>query len=512
MQNTNDVIVSVRNLTKTFPGGVVALDNVSLDIHAGEILALLGENGSGKSTFVKILAGIYIPDAGEVWVKTNGKLAKVDISDPVEALRYGIALVSQVPQLVDKLTVAENLAVTLATLKWRGSHSFKSIYRVSRLIREEGERFGFKIDPNERVFNLSYSQKQMVEIFRALLLGAKVLLLDEVLTYLPAAEKRRFYDILLKFRAEGGAVVLITHKLSEAFELSDRIAVIRSGRIVGVVKTKDTTLQDVRSMMFDATTRHLARERVSTNSGPGKEEIVVKDLHVKDDFGREVVKGVNMVVRRGEIVGVAGVAGNGQKELIETIVGLRKPVKGCVEVAGVDATRRGIKYVRSLGVCFIPDRPLEYGCSLDHSILENVAITFSLGSGFLMNWDRLRELARKMISEYQVVTPGENTSLKVLSGGNIMKVIVGKEIDSASRAIIACNPTRGLDEAAASFVRQKIRSRVEKDELAVLIASEDLDELLTISDRIYVANSGKLYGPFDPRFTPREEIEEYMVM
>jgi len=515
MHHDGRVAVSVKDLRKSFPGGVTALDGVSLDIHFGEILALLGENGSGKSTLVKVLYGIYAPDSGEVRVNIGGKLTRVLINEPIEAMHYGIVLVSQVPQLIDKLSVAENLAITLSSLKWKGATSLSGVSRVSSVIEKECERLGLKIDPNEKVYNLTYTLKQQVELLRALTIGARVLLLDEVLTYLPTREKKRFYDILLKLRKEGRSIVLITHKLPEAFEVSDRIAVMRNGKILGVVNAGEITLQEVRSMMFGAAVKLLINDKTpSRKAGKtlGGEEIVVEQLHVKDDYGRDAVRGVNLVVRKGEIVGIAGVAGNGQRELLEAVVGLRRPERGIVRIAGLDITKRGARLARSLGVSFIPDRPLEYGCSVDHSVLDNMAVPFSLTNGLLLRWGRLREIAEKVIGEYQVVAPGVDASLKSLSGGNIMKVVVSKEIESASRAIVAHNPTRALDEVSAAFVRQRIRSRAERDRLAVLMASEDLDEVLRMSDVVYVANSGRLYGPLDPESTPREEVEKLMVM
>lgn len=513
--NNGKIVIAVKDLRKSFPGGVTALDGVSLDVYSGEILALLGENGSGKSTLVKVLYGVYVPDSGEVRVNVGGKLARVLIKEPIEAMRYGIVLVSQVPQLIDKLSVAENLAITLSSLKWKGITPLSRVSHVSSAIEKECERFGLKIDPNEKVYNLTYVQKQQVELLRALVIGARVLLLDEVLTYLPTKEREKFYGILLKLREEGRSIVLITHKLPEAFEVSDRIAVMRNGKILGIVNTRESTPQEVRSMMFGTATKLLTDERTLSRKAEkalGDAEIVVEGLHVKDDYGREAVKGVNLVVRRGEVVGITGVAGNGQRELLEAVVGLRKPEKGTVRIAGSDVTKQGARLVRLLGVSFIPDRPLEHGCSLDCSILDNVAVAFSLANGLTLRWARLRDIAEKVISEYRVVAPSAHASLKALSGGNIMKIIVSKEIESASRAIVAYNPTRALDEVAAASVRQRIRYRAERDQLAVLIASEDVDEVLQVSDVVYVANSGRLYGPLDPKTTPREEVEKLMVM
>lgn len=506
-----NVVLLARGISKSFPGGVVALDNVTLDMRVGEVLALLGENGSGKSTFVKILYGVYTADAGEIYLRAGDRLERVNIGSPADAMKLGIMMVSQVPQLVGKLTIAENLALTLKSLKLHGVKSITSISKISKIIAEESERVGIKVDPNERVYNLTYTQKQLVEILKAMIIGARVLLLDEALTYLPHLERKKLYQALMKLKEEGRSIVVITHKIPEAMEVSDRIAVLRAGRLVGVVNTREISIDQVRAMMFgQEKAKQISYSRIQIENKPGEPVIVVKDLYVEDDYGREAVKGVDLSVRAGEVVGVAGIAGNGQRELVEAIVGLREIKSGDIILAGVSVKRGGIKLVRDIGIGVIPDRLIEFGVSIENSILDNIAACIAR-NGLIVKWDLVRKLAASFINEYQIVTPSPEASVKYLSGGNILKCIVSKELEVARKAIVAHNPTRVLDEASAIYVRRKIKEKAAKEGVAVLLVSEDLDEVLMTSDTIFVMSSGKLYGPFSPD-TPREEIEKYMVM
>jgi simple sugar transport system ATP-binding protein len=510
-ESVENVILSARNISKSFPGPVIALDRVSLDLYAGEILALLGENGSGKSTFVKILYGIYTPDHGEILMKTGRVLERVTINSPADAMSKGILMVSQVPQLISKLTVAENMALTLTSLRIHGVKSLTSIKKILKIISEESEKIGIKIDPNEKVYNLTYTQKQLVEILRAMIVNAKILLLDEALTYLPLLERRKLYQALLKLKERGGSIVIITHKISEAMEISNRIAVLRAGKIVGVVNTWETTIDQVRVMMFgEERSKQISYVKVQTINPRGEPRITIRNLHVEDDYGREIVRGVNLTIHAGEVVGIAGISGNGQRELLESIVGLRKIKSGDIYVDNVNVKRSGVKNIRELGVSFIPDRLLEHGISPEESIVENIAAC-TVRNGINIPWGLIEEISRKLINSYQIIAPSTKTPVKYLSGGNILKTIVAREIENAKKALIACNPTRTLDEVSAMYVRRRIREKAVNENLAVLIASEDLDEVLMVSDIIYVMNTGRLYGPLTPE-APREDIEKLMVM
>jgi simple sugar transport system ATP-binding protein len=496
-------VVSLKEITKTFPGGIVALDNVSLDVYRGEIVALLGENGAGKSTLVKVMYGVYTPDKGRVYV--DGK--PVFFKSPRDAIRKGIVMVSQVPQLIERLTVAENFLLSLESVGLASPFTLTS--RVAEFIEKESKRYSIPVDPNARVWSLTYTQKQMAEILRAIMIGARVLILDEALTYLPVIERQKFVKFLLEFKSRGGTVVLITHKIPEALETSDRIVVLRHGRIVASLSREEATPETIRRYMFGEESRRLAE--ALPRSKPGKKKvIVVERLRVLDDYGREAVRGVSLEVLEGEVVGIAGIVGNGQSELIEAVAGLRKAVAGRVVIDGVDVTNMGAKAVRDAGVGVIPDYPLRLGVSADNTIVENIAALFNKQP--VIDWTGMRRIARHVISKLNVKASSEDDLVKTLSGGNIMKVIIGRELLYAKKALVAYNPTRALDEVSAAAVRGAIKSRAINDGLAVLFASEDLDEVLELSDKVYVINTGQLYGPFDPDKTSRDEIEKYMVM
>ncbi|WFO76061.1 ABC transporter ATP-binding protein [Desulfurococcaceae archaeon MEX13E-LK6-19] len=494
-------IIVLRNITKRFPG-VVALDKVSMDVRKGEVLALLGENGAGKSTLVKILYGIYMPDEGEIIVEGR----KVTISDPRDAINLGIVMVSQSPQIIDSLTVAENI---ILGLKQYGV--FTPVSKVVDYIKKTSQEIGIKVDPKTPVWQLSYTQKQLVEIMRAILLGAKVLILDEAITYLPLEEKKKFYKFIRAFADKGGSVILITHKIYEAMDVADRITVLRLGRVVGTVEKTKVTIDDVRKLMFGERSAEITYERLPLSKPEDKVVLEIKDVWVLGDFGEYAVKGVSLKIRAGEVVGIAGVAGNGQKELIQAIVGLRKISKGKVFFEGKDVTNKGTNVIRRMGTGYIPDIPARYGVSLDNTIEENIAI-IPVFTNFIIDWNKIRDLAKKLIDEYKIMTPSSTTPVKLLSGGNIMKVLVSRELTAAKKLLIAYNPTRALDEATAIKVRKIIKEKAMKEKIAVLFASEDLDEVFQMSDTIAVMNSGKIVGVFPAEKAKREEVEKLMVM
>ncbi|MEM0368447.1 MAG: ATP-binding cassette domain-containing protein [Desulfurococcaceae archaeon] len=510
-ENYNNLILSINKLSKVFPGGIIALENVNLDLYAGEVVSILGENGSGKSTLVKILYGVYTPDSGEIKLRINNTMLKVHFSTPLDAMRHGIVLVNQVPQLIDRLSIAENLAITLSTLKIK-SCVFSNIEYVSKMLRETAELLGVKIDPGEKVYNLTYTQKQFIELIRAIMVDAKIIMLDEALTYLPPIEKKKWYDLLKTLKNSGKTIVLITHKIHEALELSDRIVVLRKGRIVGVVNGNEATADRVRQLMFGESFNgnELIKQNNSNVNQHLEHEIVIENLYVSDDHGREILRDVNLNVKKGEIAGVVGVSGSGQRELIESIVGLRKPVRGKIKVAEVDVIHQGIKALRRSGVGFITDHPLKYCISSDNSIVENIALS-CCPSGLILNWDLIEKKTREIIEEYNIQAESVNSPVKTLSGGNLMKVIIGRELERAKRVFIAYNPTRALDELSTVRVLNKLKSKARDEKVSVLIASDDADEVLSICDTLYVLSSGRLIGPFNPRNTPRERIEELMV-
>ncbi len=500
-----EVTVLVKDLVKRFPG-VLALDHVRFELRKGEIHALLGENGAGKTTFVKILYGVYVPDSGEIYI--NGK--RVIFTSPIDAIRHGISLVSQIPQLIGSLTISENIILGLEKFGMMAS-----IRKVENYIREESEEVGIKVDPNTEVWKLSYTQKQLVELLRAVMLGAKVLMLDEAITFLPIREKRKFYKFMRKFASQGGSVILITHKIPEALEVADRISVLRRGRYVGTVETRAASIDDVRKMMFGERSAQITYERLPTSTPDEKVVLDVKDLWVMGDYGAFSVKGVKLQVRAGEVLGIAGVAGNGQLELVQAIMGLRKVSKGRIAILAngdlKDVTNKGTGKVRSLGTGYIPDEPLKFGVSMENNIEENLAMLPAIAKG-IIKWRQVRGLANRLINEFKVVTPSSKTPVKLLSGGNIMKVLVARELSIAKKLLVAYNPTRALDEVTAVMVRKIIKEKVLKERLAVLLVSEDLDEIFQVSDTIAVMNSGRIVKTFPAEKAEREQVEKLMVM
>ena len=494
-------VVSVVGISKKFPGSI-ALDGVDFTILEGEVHALLGENGAGKTTLVKILYGIYVPDRGEIYVRGR----KAQINSPKEAIRQGIVMVSQVPQLIDKLTVAENLIL--------GLEKYGFITRVGKVryfIREKSREVGIEVDPDTEVWKLSYTQKQLVELLRALLLNAKVLLLDEAITFLPLIEKKKFYKFIRDFANKSGSVILITHKIYEALEVADRITVLRLGRVVGTVPRSKVSPDVVRKMMFAERSSQVTYERLPMSTPRESAALEISDLWVMGDHGDHAVRGVSLTLRAGEVMGIAGIAGNGQKELIQAIVGLRRVEKGRIRLYSEDITNRSVSKVRIRGVGYIPDQPAKYGLSLENSIEENLAMLPSL-TNRLINWGSIRDLARKLIKEFNIMTPSPKTPVKFLSGGNIMKVLVSRELLVARRLLVAYNPTRALDEVTAIMVRKIIKEKASTEGIGVLVASEDLDEILQISDRIAVMNSGRVVRVFLSSEAVRDEIEKLMVM
>jgi len=500
------IVIRVRSVSKRFPG-VVALDRVDLDIYGGAIHTLLGENGAGKSTLAKVLAGIYVPDSGSIYINER----RVSIASPADALRLGIYYVPQMPSLIEGLTVAENLAISLNNFG-----VLTSMRRIEDFIRAESEEIGIKVDPDAEVSKLSFTQKQVVELFRALLLGSSLLILDEVLSFLPTSEKKLMLSYIGKLKAEGRGVVIITHKIPEAVEIADRITVMRSGRVVAVLDARSREAKDldfIRTLMFGD------RSAAKANSNGvaecqrvlGEPVIELIDARCRDDRGALALRGVSLEVKRGEILGIAGVAGNGQKELVEVLAGLRKLESGVYRVAGVDVTNKGSSTIRKLGVSVVVDSPLSYALAPDASILENVSMGFTR-SKLLVKWDEIRGVFRELADEFNLVYPSPRSPVKVLSGGNVMKLHTAIELRRAVNALVLYNPSRMLDEATTKKLRNMIVDYARRRKVGVVLVSEDLDEVLELSDRVAVMSSGRVVGIFDRSSADRDRIESLMVM
>ncbi|MDK2372191.1 MAG: ABC transporter ATP-binding protein [Candidatus Korarchaeota archaeon] len=485
----------MEGIVKRFPG-VLANDHVNFELLPGEIHALLGENGAGKTTLMNILYGIYQPDDGKIFVK--GK--KVRIRSPRDAIRLGIGMVHQHFLLVDKHTVAENLAMGYA-------RSFLNPLReVKDRIRDFAEKYGIQVDPDAYIWQLSVGEQQKVEIVKALYAGADILILDEPTSVLTPQEARDLFNVLRRMKEDGKGIVFITHKLSEVFEVADRVTVMRRGRVVGTLRVEEATKESLARMMVG---RDVVFELEKVLGKPGRPVLEVKDLVVLGDRGREAVKGVSFEVREGEIFGVAGVAGNGQRELVQAIVGLRRVKSGSVSVMGVDATNKSPREIAELGVGHIPEERLKFGIVPDMSVAENSVLKSyyrpPYRRGLLLDYGEIRRTAESLINEYEIAVPSPDTQARLLSGGNMQKLIVGREIRRDPKLIVASNPTFGLDVGATEYIRKLLLKKRDEGR-AILLVSGDLDEVIQLSDRIAVMFEGRFVGVVRPEEVTREEI------
>jgi simple sugar transport system ATP-binding protein len=475
--------IEMRGITKRFPG-VIANDKADFDIHAGEVHALLGENGAGKSTLMKILYGMYHPDEGEILL--NGK--PVTIASPNDSINLGIGMIHQHFMLVPTLTVAENVALGLPSS--RGA--LTDLDRVSKRIVELAGIYGLKIDPSAYVWQLSVGQQQRVEIIKALYRGAALLILDEPTAVLTPQEVDELFVIMRQMVKDGHALIFISHKLHEVVEISNRITVLRDGRRIGTRLTSETTKQDLANWMVGREIG-FAPDRGKVEIGEAR--LKLEKVECGSDRGTPGLRGVSIEVRSGEILGIAGVSGNGQRELAEAITGLRKVTAGRVFLDGKDITNFAPGDITELNLSYIPEERMRDGMIKDFTIAENMILRehhkmpYSR-MGFL-NLNDISKHADELIAKFHVKTPSRETHAKNLSGGNIQKVVLAREISRNPRAIIAAQPTRGLDIGATEYVREQLLIERRKG-VAVMLISEDLDEILALSDRIAVLYEGQV--------------------
>ncbi len=488
--------VELRNITKHFPG-VCANDRVTFDVRAGEIHALLGENGAGKSTLMKILYGLYQADEGEIRVNDQ----PIKIKTPSDAMRQGIGMIHQHFQLVPVFTVAENIALGLRSSR----EPMTDLDVVSKRLLELGERYGLRVDPNAIVWQLAVGQQQRVEILKALYRDAALLILDEPTAVLVPQEVDDLFVTLRKLTETGHALIFISHKLHEVMKISDRVTVLRDGRVVGTVATKETTQKELARMM-------VGREVVDGwGKPPVKSDQVVlrvEKLSVLSDKGLPAVKNLSLDVRAGEIVGVAGVSGNGQREFAEALAGLRRAASGAVAVCGNDLTNHPSADVIAAGVAFIPEERMTMGVIRDFTVQENAILethgNAPLSRHTLFDFGKIAAHTTRLVREYDVKTPTLDTPVKALSGGNIQKLILARELSRQPKLLIAAQPTRGVDIGATEYIHKRlIEQRAQGT--AILLISEDLDEVLALADRIAVMYEGEIVGIVSPN-TPIDDL------
>ncbi len=490
--------LEMRGITKRYPG-VVANDHIDLDVRPGEIHALLGENGAGKTTLMNILYGLARPDEGEILLDGT----PVRISGPSDAIARGISMVHQHFMLVPVLTVAENILLGEETM---AGPVFIDQNEARKRIRELGKRFHFEIDPDAKVGTLSVGWQQRVEILKALYRQAQILVLDEPTAVLTPQETEEIFAVLRRLAAEGHSIVFISHKLYEVLEIADRITVIRRGKVVGTRLPAETNEDDLAELMVG---REVQLTVDRGDSHPADVVIRLEGLKVADDRGSEVVRSVDLEVRAGEILGIAGVAGNGQDELVEALVGLRRPTAGKITLDGRDVTGKGPRHMNEAGVAFVPADRQRFGLVLTFDVADNLVLTSYYRSpyarGILRNESAIEAAAKKTVAAFDIRTPSVRARLSTLSGGNQQKVVVGREFDRTLSLLILDQPTRGLDVGSIEFIHRRTIEQRDAG-TAILLVSAELDEVLELSDRIAVMYRGRVVAILDGRTADKNEV------
>ncbi len=495
-----NLAVRMVNITKTF-SNVVANNNITLEIHRGEILSLLGENGSGKTTLMNMLSGIYFPDSGQIYV--NGE--EVSIASPKDALDLHIGMIHQHFKLVDVFTAAENIILGL------NEKAVLDLNGVRRAVKEICDRYGFVIDPDKKVYDMSVSEKQTLEIVKVLYRGADILILDEPTAVLTPQETEKLFAVMRNMKADGKSIVIITHKLHEVMEISDRVAVLRKGEYIGEVPTSQSNPQQLTDMMVGkATTLNIDRPEPNGLT----ERLIVKNLTVKDADGVKKLSNVSFTAYGGEILGIAGISGSGQRELLEAIAGLQDPEEGssimfippdkeASELVGRDPEDI---YKSGVGLAFVPEDRFGMGLVGSMDLVDNIMLrSYKSGKSPIADRKHPRERANKIVEELEVVTPNLGTPLRRLSGGNVQKIWVGREIAAQPSRLMTAYAVRGLDINTSYTIYHLLNEQKAKG-AAVIYVGEDLDVLLELCDRIVVLCAGRVSGIVNGRSARKEEV------
>ena len=494
------IALELRHVTKTF-GSVVANKDVDLDLRKGEILALLGENGSGKTTLMNMIAGIYYPDSGEMYV--DGQ--EVVVRSPKDAFKYGIGMIHQHFKLVDVFSASENI---ILGIKDEGKYR---LAEVNQKVEEISDKYGFHLNPQKKIYEMSVSEKQTVEIIKVLYRGADILILDEPTAVLTPQETEKLFAILRRMRDDGKSIIIITHKMHEVLSISDRVAVLRKGEHIATIETSETNENQLTEMMIG--------KKITLNierSEPKDPEarLIVENISSTNVEGIKTLDSISFVANSGEILGIAGIAGSGQRELLEAIAGLHHLDSGKIlyndpKTHAVENLRdKNPIQIRDLGerLAFVPEDRLGMGLVGSMDIIDNMMLrSYSKGKSIFLDRKKPKDLAEHMIQFLEIVTPGATTPVRRLSGGNVQKVLVGREIASAPSVLMAAYPVRGLDINSAYTIYNLLTMQKERG-VAVIFVGEDLDVLLELCDRIVVINAGKITGIVDGRTTTKEEI------
>ena len=499
MNTTNNTLIELRGVTKRF-GSVVANEDVSLSVRRGEILSVLGENGSGKTSLMNMLAGIYFPDAGHIFMEGR----EVVIRSPKDAFDLGIGMIHQHFKLVDVLTAAENIILGLP-----GSMRL-DMKKVKADIGKLLEKYGFELDLDAKIYEMSVSQKQTVEIVKMLYRGAHVLILDEPTAVLTPQEIDKLFAVLRNMRQQGHSIIIITHKLNEVLSLSDRVAVLRKGRYIGTVDTCDATEMSLTEMMVG---EKVVLDIERPEPKDVRLKLDVKDVTVVGKDGRELLSHATFQAFTGEILGIAGIAGSGQKELLEAIAGLQKMTSGSIKYTNrhgevQELTTMSAQKIREIGIrlAFVPEDRLGMGLVASMGMTDNMMLrSYRMGRGFFSHRKEPHDLAERIKHDLGVVTPSTETPVGRLSGGNVQKVLVGREIASSPQVLMVAYPVRGLDINSSYTIYHLLNEQKQKSH-AVICVGEDLDVLLALCDRILVLADGKITGIVDARTTTKEEI------
>ncbi len=487
-----DFAVVFQNITKRF-GQVVANNNINFGVKKGEILSLLGENGSGKTTLMNMLSGIYFPDEGKIFI--NGEEAT--IASPIDAFRYKIGMIHQHFKLVDIFTASQNVVLGL-----KEKYNLKS---VDTRVAEIADRYGFEIDPKKKIYDMSVSEKQTVEIIKVLYRGADILILDEPTAVLTPQETQKLFAVLRKMREDGKSIIIITHKLNEVMEISDRVAILRKGEYITTVDTSATNEKELTEYMVGKKV-DLKIERVATDFD--RPLLEIRNLTIDKDDGSRAIDDVDFYIRGGEILGVAGIAGCGQKELCEAIAGLRPIKRGNIMHMGEDIVGLSSKEIieKGISMSFIPEDRLGMGLAPSFSITDNMMLkTYRDNKGIFVDRESARKRAQALIEKLDIVTPSTETPVRRLSGGNVQKVLVGREVESNPNVIITAYPVRGLD-INSSYLIYDILNEQKKKGTGILFIGEDLDVMLALCDKIMVLCHGKNMGIVHAAKVTKEDL------